>query len=143
VERDGEPVMTGFSSRVRLLVRIRAGGGDPALACCEACGIWLGEHGGQVQHRVARGQGGSKDPVIGSAANAALMCGLTAQDGCHGRAESRNAKYRMEVRGFVIKHGKGMEFDPRHVPLNLFGDIDVWLSEDGRYLDEAPIEAAA
>ena len=135
--------MAGFSSRVRLLVRTRAGNGDLFNACCEACGIWLGEHGGQVQHRVARGQGGCKDPVISGLANAALMCG-TAQTLCHGAAESRDAEHRMEARGFVIKHGVGREFDPRYVPLVLLGGVVVWLSEtEARYLYESPKELAA
>ncbi len=135
--------MTGFSPRVRKLVRTRAGNGYPEQACCEACGIWLGEHGGQVQHRLARGIGGSKDPVVGSAANAALMCG-TAQSLCHGAAESRDPDRDMEARGFVIRHGKGREFDPRHVPLELLGGVRVWLSEtEARYLYEPPIEEAA
>ena len=134
--------MTGFSPRVRLLVRTRAGGGDRVLACCESCGVFLGERGGQLQHRVARGSGGCKDPVIGSAANAALLCG-TPLTFCHGAAESRDPKYRMEARGFVIRHGKGPEFDPRYVPVILFGGVERWLSEDGRYLHESPIEVAA
>ena len=95
-----------------------------------------------MQHRVARGQGGCKDPVINGAANAALMCG-TAFTGCHGLAESRKAEHRMEARGFVIRHGKGPEFDPRYVPLILLGGVEVWLSEDGRYLYDQPQEAAA
>ena len=134
--------MTGFSPRVRKLVRTRAGGGDAANACCESCGIWLGEHGGQLQHRLARGSGGSKDPVVGSAANAVLLCG-TPQSLCHGLAESRDPKHGMERRGFVIRHGVGPAFDPRYRCVNLFGDVDVWLSMDGRYLDEPPIGAAA
>ena len=134
--------MTGFSPRVRKLVRTRAGNGFPEQACCEACGVWLGEHGGQIQHRVARGMGGCSDPVVNGPAGAALLCG-TAFTGCHGAAESRDPEYRMEARGFVIRHGKGPEFDPRFVPLILLGDVEVWLSEDGRYLDEAPIELAA
>jgi hypothetical protein len=134
--------VSGFSPRVRKLVRTRAGNGFPEQACCESCGVWLGEHGGQVQHRVARGSGGCKDPVINGPANAALLCG-TAFTGCHGLAESRKPEHRMEARGFVIRHGKGPEFDPRHVPLILLGDVQVWLSEDGRYLDEPPVEVAA
>lgn len=135
--------MTGFSPRVRKLVRTRAGGGDVTLACCEACGIWLGKHGGQVQHRVARGQGGCKDPVINGLANAALMCG-TPQSLCHGDAESRNPEHEMEKRGFVIRHGVGPEFDPRFVPLELLGGVRVWLSEtEARYLYEAPEVVAA
>jgi hypothetical protein len=136
--------VTGFSPRVRLLVRTRAGGGSSSDACCEACGVWLGEHGGQIQHRLCRGRGGSKDPVVASAANALLMCGLTAQDGCHGKAESRDPKYRMEERGFVIRHGNGPGYDPRFVPVILFGDEKVWLSEtEPRYLYEAPEGAVA
>lgn len=134
--------MSGFTTRVRLLVRTRAGSGYAGDACCEACGIWLGEHGGQIQHRLARGSGGSKDPVTRSAANAALMCG-TAQSLCHGAAESRDPEQRMEDRGFVIRHGKGPDFDPRNVPLILFGDVKRWLSADGRYLDDPPQDVAA
>ena len=134
--------MTGFTSRVRLLVRTRAGSGWAGDACCESCGVHLGEHGGQVQHRLARGSGGSKNPVVGSAANAALMCG-TAQSLCHGAAESRDPDYDMEKRGFVIRHGKGPEFDPRYVPVILFGGVERWLSVDGRYLDESPLDVAA
>ena len=136
--------MTGFSPRVRKLVRTRAGGGDLFLACCEACGVWLGEHGGQVQHRVARGQGGCKDPVINGPANAALLCG-TSLTGCHGDCEARGTVRAKEMhkRGFWIKHGVGPEFDPRFVPLVLLGDVEQWLSEGGRYLDEPPVEVAA
>ena len=135
--------MTGFSPRVRKLVRTRAGGGYPENACCESCGIWLGDHGGQLQHRLARGVGGSKDPVVGSAANAVLLCG-TPQSLCHGLAESRDPEHRMEDRGFVIRHGVGPDFDPRYVPLVLLGDVRVWLSEtEARYLYEAPEASAA
>ena len=135
--------MTGFSPRVRKLVRTRAGGGDAANACCESCGVWLGDHGGQLQHRVARGMGGCSDPVINGPAGAVLLCG-TPFSGCHGLAESRNPEHRMEDRGFVIKHGKGPDFDPRYVPLVLLGDVRVWLSEtEARYLYEPPIEVAA
>ena len=76
--------------------------------------------------------------MINGPTNCALMCYV-----CHRRAESRDPKYGMEARGFVIRHGKGPEFDPRFVPLILLGDVEVWLSEDGRYLDEAPVEVAA
>ena len=136
--------MSGFSPRVRKLVRIRAGNGDLFNACCEACGIVLGEHGGQVQHRVSRGSGGCKDPVINGPANAALLCG-TSLTGCHGDCEARGTarSKKMLARGFWIRHGVGPEFDPRFVPLILLGDVEQWLSEDGRYLDEAPIEEAA
>jgi hypothetical protein len=135
--------VTGFSPRVRRLVRTRAGTGDYHDACCEACGIHLGEHG-QVQHRLARGCGGSKDPVVASAANAALLCG-TSFSGCHGDCEARwtPRAEEMNARGFWIKHGKGPEFDPRFVPVTLFGGVVRWLTEDGRYAEDPPGEVAA
>ena len=130
--------MAGFSSRVRKLVRTRAGGGDLYLACCECCGIWLGEHGGQIQHIVARGMGGCKLPVIGSLANGAALCGLTAQDGCHGLAERRDPV--MRERGFWLQRGT----DQRLMPMTLFGGVVVWRSEtEARYLYEAPEGVAA
>jgi hypothetical protein len=49
----------------------------------------------------------------------------------------------MEERGFVIRHGNGPGYDPRFVPVILFGGVEVWLSEDGRYLYDAPSEVAA
>ena len=128
--------MTGFSPRVRKLVRTRAGNGDLFNACCECCGIWLGEHGGQIQHIVARGMGGTSNPVLSTAANAALLCG-TAQTGDHGRAERRDPE--MKDRGFWLPQGT----DPRLTPMTLLGGVVVWRSEDGRYLDEPPIEVAA
>lgn len=137
--------MTGFSPRVRKLVRTRAGGGYPEQACCEACGIWLGEHGGQIQHRVARGMGGCSDPAINGLAGAALLCG-TSYTGCHGDCEARHTPEakKMEARGFVIRHGVGPEYDPRYVPLILLGDVEVWLSEtEARYLYEPPTERQA
>jgi hypothetical protein len=136
--------MAGFSPRVRKLVRTRAGSGSPFDACCEACGIHLGEHGGQIQHRLARGRGGSKDPVINGPANAALLCG-TSFSGCHGDCEARHTPEAKEMlaRGFWIKHGVGPEFDPRFVPLVLFGGVERWLSQDGRYLEDEPAEVAA
>ena len=131
---------TGFSRAVKLLVRTRAGNGDVNEARCECCGIWLGRYGGQVQHIVARGMGGTSSPVLGTAANAALLCG-TAQSGDHGLAESRDRE--MGAKGFWLPQGT----DPRTVPMMLASEhgsgITVWRSEDGRYLLEAPEGVAA
>jgi len=128
--------MTGFSPRVRKLVRTRAGSGDPFDACCECCGIWLGMHAGQIQHVVARGMGGTSNPVLKTAANAVLLAG-TAQTGCHGRAERRDPE--MKARGFWLPQGT----DPRLMPMTLIGGVEVWRSEDGRYLYEQPEAVAA
>jgi hypothetical protein len=131
---------TGFSRAVKLAVRTRAGNGEIENAACEHCGIWLGRYGGQVQHLVARGMGGTSDPVLGTAANGALLCG-TAQSGDHGLAESRDRE--IGARGFWLPQGT----DPRMVPMMLGSEhgsgVLVWRSEDGRYLFEAPEVSAA
>ena len=59
---------TGFPARVKLAVRIRAGMGDAADGCCEACGKWCGRLPdgaflGQIQHIIGRGMGGCKVAV--------------------------------------------------------------------------------
>lgn len=131
---------TGFSRAVKLLVRTRAGNGDPDEARCECCGVWLGRYEGQIQHLVARGMGGTSNPVLSTAANGALLCG-TAQSGDHGLAESRDRE--MGAKGFWLPQGT----DPRLVPMMLASEhgsgITVWRSVDGRYLFEAPEADAA
>lgn len=127
---------TGFSPAVKLAIRTRAGSGDPADACCEACGVFLGEKGGQCQHIVARGAGGTSDPVIDSVVNGALLCG-TPFTGCHGLCESRDP--RMEAEGFWLKRGK----DPAaesflvHAPGDGSG-VRMWRTADGGYSVDAP-----
>ncbi len=133
---------TGFSRDVKLQVRTRAGQGDADSAVCECCGIWLGRYEGQVQHVVARGMGGTSNPVLGTAANGALLCG-TPQSGDHGLAESRNT--RMRAKGFWLPQGT----DPRLVSMTLWTGVRVWRAEDGKgpdgtgYLYEAPGSVAA
>lgn len=124
-----------FSRRTRLAVRTRAGGGDPAQARCEADGVFLGLHAGDYQHLVARGMGGSRDPLLGTAANCALLCRR-----CHDLAESRDRE--MGARGFWLPQGT----DPRMVPMMLASEhgsgVSVWRDVSGGYLFEAPAVAA-
>jgi hypothetical protein len=132
---------TGFSRRVKLQVRTRAGRGDAAEALCEACGLWLGRRHGECQHLVARGMGGTSNPLLSTAANAALLC-----RGCHQTAESRDRE--MGARGFWLPQGT----DPRMVPMMLASEhgsgVLVWRAEDGLgpdgtgYLLQAPEVAA-
>jgi hypothetical protein len=133
---------TGFSRSVKLAVRTRAGNGDIDAAMCERCGIWLGRYGGQVQHVVARGMGGTSNPVLATAADGALLCGTPDDKStCHGLAESRDPEVRDQ--GFWLPQGS----DPRLEPMMLHSahgsGLTVWRSEDGRYLFEAPGTAAA
>jgi hypothetical protein len=132
---------TGFSREVRAQIRTRAGGGVIEDAHCEACGTWLGRYGGQCQHIVARGKGGSKDPVINSAVNGALLCG-TSLTGCHGLCEDRDE--RMHAEGFWLEHGQDPAAEPFlwHSPGDGSG-IRKWRTADGGYSDTLPVGVAA
>lgn len=56
---------------------------------CVRCGAHIdtGSHGYSLQHRIARGMGGTDDPAINRPANGIVLCG-SATTGCHGRVES-------------------------------------------------------
>lgn len=132
---------TGFTSAVKLAIRARAGDGDPDRAVCEGCYKWLGRDGGQFQHRLARGMGGSASAIINSVQNGLLLCG-TPRTGCHGLAESRHP--RAYAAGLWLAAGD----DPAWVPVyphalapgrpGEFRHLTrVWLLEDGTYGTEA------
>lgn len=132
------PRNTGFSPEVKLLIRTRAGNGDPENACCEACAMSLGEDGGQIQHIYARQIGGSKRWLYRSAANGALLCG-TPESGDHGLCEARDA--HMYEMGFWRKRN-GRE-KPGDYPIMLHGGGGVWLTPGGGYAFTAPGGIAA
>lgn len=121
------PAPPEFTPRVKLLARRRAGRGDIFDAACEACGGWLGEKGGEFQHRDARGMGGSKDPVTNGPANAALLCGSgVLRTGCHGACENRDRD--MLGRGFWLEEGQ----DPRITSVMVHGiGFPVFFAGDG------------
>jgi hypothetical protein len=126
---------TGFSDAVKATIHLRAG------FRCEACGTWLGEKGGQCQHIVARGEGGSRDPLINSVVNGALLCG-TPMTGCHGLCEDRDE--RMHAEGFWLDHGQDPAAEPFlvHLPGDA-GGMRKWRTDDGGYSDFAPGRRAA
>jgi hypothetical protein len=114
---------TGFTPAQKLLIRTRAGNGDPAQARCEATGVFLGEHGGEIQHIQARGMGGSR--LRNNVANGVLLaCAV------HRLAEARDEhlheqgfwRYSHEVPGPIMLHGQN-------------GGVLAWLDDEGRYLD--------
>jgi hypothetical protein len=133
-ERKPQGADTGFSRAVKTLIRQRA------QDHCEACGIYLGKFG-QCQHIVARGSGGTSDPVIDSVVNGALLCG-TPFTGCHGLCEARDP--RMEAEGFWLKRGKDPAAEPFlwHAPEDGSGHL-LWRTADGEYSDLPPQERAA
>ena len=120
-----------FSPAVKLKVRTRAGAGDAAMARCEHCGAFLGESSGEFQHIVARGMGGSRNPLLGTAANAVLLCPFS-----HRKAESRSRE--MRELGFWAPQGT----DPRTIPMMLSSQYGsgrlVWRSPTGEYLLKPP-----
>ena len=122
---------TGFSDAVKLAVRTRAGNGDIDEARCEATGVWLGRHGGEIQHRDARGMGGTSLEVTDSIVNAVLLS-LEA----HRLAESRDRA--MGAEGFWLRNGE----DPAATPILLHSEhgsgVTAWLLPDGRYEFEDP-----
>jgi 5-methylcytosine-specific restriction enzyme A len=122
---------TGFSPAVRLGCRTRAGAGDPEQARCEAHGGFLGLHGGEIQHRRARGRGGSRDPLTASVANAALLCRP-----CHDLAEARDPGMGPDGAGFWIWSWQS----PLEVPVLLAaadGSFRAWFTADGGYSTSA------
>ena len=126
---------TRFTAATKLLIRARAGNGDPEDALCEACAIWLGRYGGQCQHRVAGQMGGSR--LRNGASNGLLLCG-TPQSGDHGLCESRDR--HMNAQGFWLWSWQ----DPRTEPVMLHGDGGgalVWLDGTGGYSTEPPGES--
>jgi hypothetical protein len=131
---------TGFSRAVKLAARTRAGKGDPAEARCECCGAWLGLSGGDYQHRLARGAGGSRSAVVNGVASAAVLCRP-----CHALCESRDEG--MRACGWWIRSGKGSDHDPRLVPVvsrTAAGDSEPrWFTESGGETDIDPRRAAA
>lgn len=87
-----------------------------------------------IQHRVARGAGGSSRPEISSPANLIVLCG-SATTGCHLYAESRTTEGREN--GWWLWRNT----DPESVAVLLYDGRRVFLTADGRYVD-APDSAA-
>jgi hypothetical protein len=124
---------TGFSASVKLGTRSRAGSGEPERALAECCGIWLGRYGGDIQHIIARGMGGTSDPLIDSIVNAALMCRPH-----HDLAEARDPE--LLERGFWRHSWE----TPGACPLMLHGrdgGFTRWLDSRGGYSATPPSEA--
>jgi hypothetical protein len=130
----------GFSREVKLAVRTRAGNGDPDNARCEATGVWLGRHGGEVQHRAARLSGGrgAKAPWwFHTPANAALL-----SCEAHRLAESRDREMGPDGQGFWLRSTQDASAEPIMLH-DEGGGTTVWLGADGTYWLSPPERGAA
>jgi hypothetical protein len=127
---------TGPSRKVRALVMAREG------HACAACGISITGRPYSVQHRVARGLGGTSDPAANALPNLVLLCGSATTPGsCHALCESRDED--MRGRGFWLWSWE----DPALIPVMLASEhgsgITVWLTAGGTYSAEPPEGLAA
>ena len=87
------------------------------LGRCVRCGLYVCDpetftprHQFSLQHRRARGAGGSKDPVTNSPVNLIVLCG-TGTTECHGWVESHRVK--AQRLGFAVAQWQ----DPELVPV--------------------------
>ena len=138
----------GFSDATKRLIRERAGCGSIFDACCESCGVFLGEHGGEYSHRDARGMGGSRDPIVNGPAGGTLACGSgSLRTGCHGACENREDD--MNAMGFWLKNGQNPLTRPIQLHGRNGGRKTFYLAADGKgpdgtgYLTELPKDVAA
>lgn len=101
---------------------------------CERCGHTLKDpwRGYSLQHRRARGMGGSRRADTNSAVNLGALCGsATTPDGCHHWVESHPVEAAAE--GWRVAQHE----DPAAVPVLLHGVSLVLLTTDYGYQEAA------
>lgn len=117
--------MSHFTPKTRWLI-IRRDSDDNDNPVCQWCGgavrVEWGEY--SLQHRRARGMGGSKLKDTGQAQNGTLVHGC-ATTGCHHYIESHPDE--AAERGFRIRQGQ----NPLTVPLVDANGTKWWLRADG------------
>lgn len=126
---------TGPSKKVRALVVVRD------LGRCVCCGRSCIDRPASLQHRRARGMGGSSEAHASCACNLILMLG-SATTQCHGRAESRRYR-RDKARGYVLEQWEV----PALTPVMVFdgrggSGVSMYPTCDGQWSDE-PGQVAA
>jgi hypothetical protein len=114
---------TGFDAATTQAILDRDG-------CCVRCGGALnGERGWDysIQHRRARGMGGSLLPDTNAPQNGIALCG-SATTGCHGWVESNPVEAR-EAGGWAIRQTD----DPLLVPVTHFFNGVIFLYSNGSW----------
>ena len=108
---------------------------------CVCCGRSVLDQPYSLQHRVARGVGGTSDPAINYPENLLTMLG-TGTTGCHGRVESRSDPDDRK-NGYWLHRGES----PLLIPVRVFSGhgpgAEKYLTADGGYSDESPWGGAA
>jgi hypothetical protein len=94
----GSAAVTGPSRKVRALVIARDG------ARCVCCGRSILDQQASLQHRDARGMGGTSDPHANCPCNLILLLG-SGTTGCHGRVESREDPHD-NGKGYWLRNGE-------------------------------------
>lgn len=110
------------------LVLARDGG------CCVSCGRPNGPERGyhwSLQHRVARGAGGTSRPELSLAANLIVLCG-SGTTGCHARVERRGVEDR--TAGYwLLRDTGGHPAMPAEIPVYHAAYGWVLLDDAGRF----------
>lgn len=118
-----------FTPKVRWLI-INRDSDETGQAVCQWCGrpvrIEWGHY--SLQHRRARGMGGSKLKDTGQAQNGALVHG-SATTGCHQYIESHPEE--AAERGFRIRQGD----NPASIPIRTWDGRLLFLTVDGRAVE--------
>jgi hypothetical protein len=97
---------------------------------CAWDGDWMHPKAFVVQHRRARGAGGSSDPLTVSPANAVAM-----HSSCHEYVEAHPGE--AGIRGFRVAQGT----DPRSRSLLIWTGERVYLTDEGGYVAAEPEES--
>lgn len=110
---------------------------------CVSCGVGLfGDRGvhWSIQHRVARGAGGTSRQEVNSPASLIALCG-SGVTGCHGRVEKREGED--ERRGYWVRRDRdGKPVNPALVPVKHATHGWVLLDDQGGWIRCAPAVAA-
>jgi hypothetical protein len=129
------PRDTGPSRRVRRMVLERDD------HCCVCCGKSVTGQAYSLQHRDARGMGGTSDPMANSAVNLVTMLG-DGVSGCHGRVELR-LDPADGPKGYRLEAGQ----DPALTPVWRVSESGVarwaWPTDKGAWIYEAPASKSA
>ena len=105
---------------------------------CVACGKPVGGAftWWSIQHRKARGQGGTNDP-----SNLIALCGSATSEGCHLKCEQRERE--MQAQGYWLESWQDPATEPVMVHDGHGSGVMVWLLPDGTYSTVAPGELAS